>query len=219
MPSELFALDASYFVGPWAGPVPIATLWVAEGEVRTSVFCLSGEVVAVEGDVAVVRVAVRRVLPSAKRSTGSPGGHEHSPAAAAVAADARADRRRVARAGTPSPDAGVSGPGGDAAALGASAGRCLARQRGDVDAKAFDVVDTGNNCLAAGGWAGDVEAKAFEVIDTTGNNCLGARRGWAGDVEATTFGEVIDTTGNNCLAARGGGDGERGDGHRGGSRA
>ena len=36
MLSELFALDASYLVGPWAGPVPSATLWEAEGELRTS---------------------------------------------------------------------------------------------------------------------------------------------------------------------------------------
>jgi hypothetical protein len=59
---DLFSADASYLVSPWARPVvglpAIADLWEAERDGPDEAFTLASEVVAVDGDTAVVRLAV-----------------------------------------------------------------------------------------------------------------------------------------------------------------
>ena len=60
--AELFAADASYLPSPWAQPLEgldaIARFWEAERVGPDEQFTMSSEVVAVEGDTAVVRVLV-----------------------------------------------------------------------------------------------------------------------------------------------------------------
>jgi ketosteroid isomerase-like protein len=60
--AELFTEGASYLVSPWEEPVEglpaIGALWEAEREGPDEPFTMSPEVVAVEGDTAVVRVQV-----------------------------------------------------------------------------------------------------------------------------------------------------------------
>jgi ketosteroid isomerase-like protein len=62
MLSDLFAPDATYSPGPYEetrrGLEAIAQLWEAERESPDEVFAMTSEVVAVEGDVGVVRVRV-----------------------------------------------------------------------------------------------------------------------------------------------------------------
>lgn len=64
---RLFAEDASYRMHPAAEPVvgldAIAQLWDEEREGPDETFDLTSEVVAVDGDTAVVRVSVRYALP------------------------------------------------------------------------------------------------------------------------------------------------------------
>ena len=59
---ELFTTDATYRMSPWRKPVAgldaIAGLWEREREGPDEVFTMTREVVAVDGDTAVVRVAV-----------------------------------------------------------------------------------------------------------------------------------------------------------------
>lgn len=58
----LFTEDASYVVSPWAPAVEgvgaIGELWEAERDGADEVFTMSSEVVALDGDTAVVRVEV-----------------------------------------------------------------------------------------------------------------------------------------------------------------
>ncbi len=60
--SELFQPDATYLPSPWARPLAgldeIARFWAAERDSAAEDFTMSTEVVAVDGDTAVVRVAV-----------------------------------------------------------------------------------------------------------------------------------------------------------------
>jgi ketosteroid isomerase-like protein len=67
----LFTEDASYVVSPWApalvGKAAIEELWDAEREGPAETFTMSSEVVAVEGDTAVVRVDVEYADPASGR--------------------------------------------------------------------------------------------------------------------------------------------------------
>lgn len=58
----LFARDATYLASPWAAPVEglaaIRDMWEAERDGPEEAFTMTSEVVAVDGDTAVVRVAV-----------------------------------------------------------------------------------------------------------------------------------------------------------------
>lgn len=60
--AELFAPDASYLVSPWAQPLVgldrLSTFWEEGRDGPDEEFTMTTEVVAVDGDVAVVRVAV-----------------------------------------------------------------------------------------------------------------------------------------------------------------
>jgi ketosteroid isomerase-like protein len=60
--TELFTEDATYLVSPWAAPVvghpALRELWDAERAGPDEVFTMTREVVAVDGDVAVVRAEV-----------------------------------------------------------------------------------------------------------------------------------------------------------------
>ena len=60
--ADLFRPDATYRPSPWAGPVvgleAIARFWDEERDDADEAFDLSAEVVAVDGDTAVVRVSV-----------------------------------------------------------------------------------------------------------------------------------------------------------------
>jgi SnoaL-like domain len=60
---QLFAQDARYSPGPYDEPSvgidPIAVLWEAEREGPDEVFTMESDIVAVDGDTAVVRVEVR----------------------------------------------------------------------------------------------------------------------------------------------------------------
>jgi ketosteroid isomerase-like protein len=60
--AELFTEDATYLVSPWAAPVvghlALRELWDAERAGPDEVFTMTREVVAVDGDVAVVRAEV-----------------------------------------------------------------------------------------------------------------------------------------------------------------
>jgi ketosteroid isomerase-like protein len=68
---ELFTADATYLPSPWARPVEglgaIARFWDAGRDGPHEVFTMSHEVVAVDGDTAVVRVAVDYGAPVAQR--------------------------------------------------------------------------------------------------------------------------------------------------------
>ena len=59
---ELFAPDATYLASPWeeqhSGLAAIAELWEAEREGPDEPFTMTSEIVAVENDVAVLRVEV-----------------------------------------------------------------------------------------------------------------------------------------------------------------
>jgi hypothetical protein len=59
---DLFTADSSYLTSPWATPVvglpAIAELWDEEREGADETFAMTREIVAVDGDIAVVRVAV-----------------------------------------------------------------------------------------------------------------------------------------------------------------
>ena len=60
--AELFAPDATYLPSPWARPIDgldaIAQFWEAEREGADEDFSMSSEVVALDGDTAVIRVVV-----------------------------------------------------------------------------------------------------------------------------------------------------------------
>lgn len=68
---ELFTPDATYLPSPWArqveGLADIATFWEDEREGADEKFALTGDVVAVDGDTAVVRVAVDYAASSSGR--------------------------------------------------------------------------------------------------------------------------------------------------------
>jgi ketosteroid isomerase-like protein len=68
---ELFVPDASYLPSPWARPVEgldaIRGFWEAERDGADEAFSMSSEVVAVDGAVAVVRVAVEYRAPEKAR--------------------------------------------------------------------------------------------------------------------------------------------------------
>jgi ketosteroid isomerase-like protein len=59
---DLFTDDAEYLTGPWADPIrghaDIATFWDAERDGPDEPFTMTSDVVAVDGDTAVVRVEV-----------------------------------------------------------------------------------------------------------------------------------------------------------------
>jgi len=63
--AELFTEDATYLVSPWAPPfegmAAISDLWDSEREGPGEEFTMDSEVVAVDGDTAVVRVGVEYV--------------------------------------------------------------------------------------------------------------------------------------------------------------
>jgi len=65
----LFAPDATYLVSPWAQPIigrdAIAEFWHGDGPVED--FTMTSEVVAIDGDTAVVRVAVEYGGPDDSR--------------------------------------------------------------------------------------------------------------------------------------------------------
>jgi hypothetical protein len=65
--AELFAPEASYLPSPWAEPVvgldAIARFWEAERVGPDEMFTMTGEVVAVDGQTAVVRVVVSYGAP------------------------------------------------------------------------------------------------------------------------------------------------------------
>jgi uncharacterized protein (TIGR02246 family) len=69
--ATLFAPDATYLVSPWATPLAglaaIRELWEAEREGPDEAFSMTSEVVAVDGDTAVVRVAVDYGDPAPRR--------------------------------------------------------------------------------------------------------------------------------------------------------
>ncbi|HEY8526801.1 MAG TPA: nuclear transport factor 2 family protein [Acidimicrobiales bacterium] len=60
--AELFTPDVSYFMSPWREPVEgldrLGPWWESEREGPDEPFTMTSEVVAVDGDTAVVRVAV-----------------------------------------------------------------------------------------------------------------------------------------------------------------
>jgi SnoaL-like domain len=60
--AELFTPEVSYLASPWVEPVrgldALATFWEAERAGPDEAFTMSGEVLAVDADVAVVRVSV-----------------------------------------------------------------------------------------------------------------------------------------------------------------
>ncbi|NNH68773.1 SnoaL-like domain-containing protein [Nocardia uniformis] len=62
--SDLFVPDAQYLVSPWATPVTgleaLAGFWEAGRDGPNEPFTMTSEVVAVDGDTAVVRVSVTR---------------------------------------------------------------------------------------------------------------------------------------------------------------
>ena len=65
--AELFVPEASYLPSPWAQPVQgldaIASFWEAERVGPDEVFTMTGEVLAVDRETAVVRVEVRYGAP------------------------------------------------------------------------------------------------------------------------------------------------------------
>jgi SnoaL-like domain len=69
--SRLFAPEATYRVSPWAQPVQgltaIRTLWESERDGADEPFTMTSDIVAVERDTAVVRVAVAYGAPDGGR--------------------------------------------------------------------------------------------------------------------------------------------------------
>jgi ketosteroid isomerase-like protein len=69
--ADLFLPDATYRPSPWAPPMEgleeIASFWDAERDRADEEFAMSSEVVAVDGDTAVVRVAVEYGAPANQR--------------------------------------------------------------------------------------------------------------------------------------------------------
>ena len=69
--AELFSADVTYVVSPWARPIVglagLAALWDAEREGPDETFTMQSEVVAVDHDTAVVRVAVAYGEPVTNR--------------------------------------------------------------------------------------------------------------------------------------------------------
>jgi ketosteroid isomerase-like protein len=69
--SRLFSPDATYLVSPWARPVEglaaISELWESERDGADEPFDMTSEIVAVDGDTAVVRVAVSYGQPDGRR--------------------------------------------------------------------------------------------------------------------------------------------------------
>lgn len=69
--SRLFTPDATYLVSPWARPVEglaaISELWESERDGVDESFTMASEIVAVDGDTAVVRVAVSYGPPDGRR--------------------------------------------------------------------------------------------------------------------------------------------------------
>jgi hypothetical protein len=69
--TELFAPGATYQVSPWAPPMAglpaIRSLWESERDSAHEAFTMASEVVAVDGDTAVVRVAVTYAAAGAHR--------------------------------------------------------------------------------------------------------------------------------------------------------
>jgi ketosteroid isomerase-like protein len=69
--AALFAPDATYLPSPWARPVTgleeIARFWDEERDSADEEFALSADVVAVDGDTAVVRVSVDYGHPTGGR--------------------------------------------------------------------------------------------------------------------------------------------------------
>jgi hypothetical protein len=68
MVAGIFAPDASYLQGPYEEPVvglaAIGRMWETEREGPDEVFAMSSDIVAVDGDTAVVRVEVSYGLPA-----------------------------------------------------------------------------------------------------------------------------------------------------------
>ena len=71
MLAQLFTEDATYLTSPWAdakaGLDALARLWDREREGPDEVFTMASEVVAVEGDTAVVRLEVAYGQPATQR--------------------------------------------------------------------------------------------------------------------------------------------------------
>lgn len=69
--SRLFAPEATYLVSPWARPVEglaaIRELWDRERDGPDEAFTMTSDIVAVDGDTAVVRVAVAYGDPGGRR--------------------------------------------------------------------------------------------------------------------------------------------------------
>ncbi len=69
--ADLFRPDATYLPSPWARPITgldeIAQFWDAERDSSDEEFSMSGDVVAVEGETAVVRVSVDYDRPDGGR--------------------------------------------------------------------------------------------------------------------------------------------------------
>ncbi len=69
--SRLFRPDATYLVSPWARPVEglaaISELWETARDGPDEPFTMASEIVAVDGDTAVVRVAVSYGRPDGRR--------------------------------------------------------------------------------------------------------------------------------------------------------
>jgi SnoaL-like domain len=69
--SQLFAPEATYLVSPWARPVDglaeIGDLWEREREGADEAFTMTSDIVAVDGDTAVVRIAVAYGDPGGRR--------------------------------------------------------------------------------------------------------------------------------------------------------
>jgi SnoaL-like domain len=69
--ADLFQPDATYLPSPWATPITgldeLAEFWDAERDGAEEDFSMSSEVVAVEGETAVVRVSVEYGVPDGGR--------------------------------------------------------------------------------------------------------------------------------------------------------
>jgi ketosteroid isomerase-like protein len=69
--ARLFAPDATYLVSPWARPVEglaaIRELWESQRDGADEAFTMASDIVAVEADMAVVRVAVAYGAPDGRR--------------------------------------------------------------------------------------------------------------------------------------------------------
>ena len=69
--AEVFAPEATYVASPWERPLTglaeIAEFWEAERDGADEEFTMAGEVLAVDGDTAVVRVCVEYADPASGR--------------------------------------------------------------------------------------------------------------------------------------------------------